>query len=72
MMIARIFLLERNLIIQHAVSRERAVPGDGWLNATNILPWRAVTSACPGIRVRVGLESTPGDHLVSCPNAFRM
>ena len=43
--------------------------GDGWIQTT-ILLWRTETSACPSKSARVGLDSTPGDHLASCPNAF--
>src|ERR1051326_2852387 len=43
--------------------------GDGWIQ-TPIFLWRTETSACPSKSARVGLDSTPGDHLASCPDAF--
>ena len=37
----------------------------------NDLPlWRPVTASRPSKSARVGLDSTPGDHLASCPDAF--
>jgi len=37
---------------------------------SNSLSWRRVTSACPGISIRVGLKSPVGNHFGPCPDAF--